>query len=216
MAFPTHSPDRSIYMNDTYAGGGPARPLRPDLGTRRGGGARLRLGLVALGAALAAACAEGRAIFNVDVLSFIADQTDTVPYAAPPIPGIYDTTTVPIELSLLSGLGDSKVDTVRIDVAADLLNVQGTATVYYELHFEADSAAVYTGTPYFSASGSVNGPGVTSLGGTVDNITDPLFSEPTLWVGIRVRVDNSLGSTILGRLALSALDLRIVLDDRVF
>lgn len=203
-------------MNDTIARGGGPDPRRHAGGARRSGAKAVRLGLVALGVALGAACAEGNAIFNVDVLSFLADQTDTIPYAAPPIPGIYDTTTVPVELSLLSGLGDSRVDTVRIDVVADLLNVQGTATVYYELHFEADSAAVYTGTPYFSASGSINGPGVTSLSGSVDNITDPLFSETTLWVGMRVRLDNSSGSTILGELALSALDLRIVLDDRVF
>jgi hypothetical protein len=175
---------------------------------------RFGLVLLALGTA-AVACGEGRAIFNVDVYSFLAGEMDTVPYGAPPIAGTYDTTTVPLELTLLGGLGDSQVDTVRIDAAANLLNTQGAANVSFELHFAEDSDAVYTGTPHFTAAGAVNGPGTTSIGGTAV-LTDSIFSKPTLWVGIRVSVTNPTGTLVTGRLAVNQLDLRIVLDDRVF
>lgn len=174
----------------------------------------IRLGVLICAAALGAACGEGRAIFNVDVYSFLAGGIDTVPYATPPIAGTYAVTTVPLELSLLSGLGDSQVDTVRIDAAADLINTQGTATVYYEIHFAADSASVYTGTPQFSTSGTVNGAATTTIGGFAV-LTDSLFSEPTLWVGLRVRVDNPAAAIVAGELAVKTLTLRIVLDDRV-
>jgi hypothetical protein len=175
----------------------------------------IRFALLLGAAGLAAACGEGRAIFNVDVYSFIAGDIDTVPYAAPPIIGTYDTTTTPIEMSLVAGLGDSQVDTVRITAAADLINVQGSADVTFELYFAADAGSVYSGTPQFTAAGSVNGPGTTQIGGVAE-LTDALFSEPTLWVGIRVQVTNNAAAIVSGELAVTALSVRIVLDDRVF
>jgi hypothetical protein len=122
---------------------------------------------------------------------------------------------VPVEISLLSGLGNSTVDTVRIDAGADVVNAQGSANISFELHFAADSASVYTGTPQFSAAGMVNGAGTVPIGGFVV-LTDSLFSEPKLWLGLRVRVENTAAAVTSGEVAVSMLTVRIVLDDRVF
>ena len=172
---------------------------------------------VCIGTMLAAAagCGEGHAIFNVDVFSFLAGEVDTVDYAAPPVIGAYDTTTTPIEISMFAGLGESSVDTVRIDVAANLINVSGDANIAFEIYFAADSASVYGGAPHFSAAGAVSGADTTAVGGSV-TLTDALFSEPTLWVGIRLGLQNNAASILQGRMALSALDVRIVLNDKVF
>jgi hypothetical protein len=175
----------------------------------------MRLGVLLLGAAAGAACGEGRAIFNVDVLSFIARDIDTIPYAAPPVIGTYSLDATPTEISLLSGLGNSTVDTVQIDAGANLINAQGDATVTFELYFAADQVSVYSGTPYLTASGVVSGAATTPIGAQVV-LTDALFSEPTLWLGIRVRVQNTAAAVVSGDVALTALTLRIVLDDRVF
>lgn len=171
--------------------------------------------LLGAAASLSAGCGEGRAIFNLDAYSFIAGEVDTVPYAAPPIVGTYDTTTTPIEISLLAGLGESNVDTVYINAAADLLNNSGNADVVLEVYFAADSASVYGAAPQFSASGSVNGAETVPIGANVV-LTDALFSEPTLWVGIRVEITNNTVAVVDGRAAVNGLDLRIVLNDQVF
>ena len=172
----------------------------------------LQLGLLAV---LTAGCGEGHAIFNVDVLSFMAGQVDTVDYVAPPVAGVYDTTTTPIEITMFAGLGQSSVDTVRIDAAANLINTSGNANITYEIYFAADSASVYTGLPQVTTSGAVNGAGITSMAGTA-TLTDTLFSEPTLWVGIRLGLQNNTATVLQGRMGMSALDLRIVLNDKVF
>ncbi len=174
----------------------------------------IQLGVLALSLAAAAACGEGRAIFNVDVLSFIGD-IDTVPYVTPPVIGTTSVDAVPVEISLLSGLGNSTVDTVRIDAGADLINVQGSGNVAFELYFAADSASVYTGTPQFAAAGMVNGAGTTPIGGFVV-LSDALFSEPKLWLGLRVQVQNTAAAITSGEVAVTMLMVRIVLDDRIF
>jgi hypothetical protein len=171
--------------------------------------------LAIVAAALAAGCGEGRAIFNIDAYSFLVGEVDTVPYAAPPIIGSYDTTTTPVEVSMLAGLGESNVDTVYIDATANLLNTSGNADILLEFYFAADSASVYSGAPHFFATGSVNGAQTVPIGANVE-LTDALFSEPTLWVGIRVGITNNAATFVDGRAAVTGLDLRIVLNDQVF
>src|SRR5918996_4212810 len=97
------------------------RCLLPATCGARGGGLMKRMLQLGLLAVLTAGCGEGHAIFNVDVLSFMAGQVDTVDYVAPPVAGVYDTTTTPIEITMFAGLGQSSVDTVRIDATADLI-----------------------------------------------------------------------------------------------
>ena len=171
--------------------------------------------LTGLAALFAAGCGEGRAIFNVDVYSFLAGEIDTVHYAAPPIMGTYDTTTAPVEVSLFSGLGDSNVDSVYITGTANLINTSGNAAVRLELYFAPDAGSVYGGTPQFVTTGTVSGAQTVPIGAAVV-LTDSLFSEPTLWVGIRVEITNNAASFVDGQAAINGLDVRIVLNDQVF
>ena len=77
--------------------------------------------LVALSAA-AAGCGQGRAIFDIDVFSFLrATNADTLPYVGPLPPGIPDT--IPVQTIRSLGIGSSSlVDTVRISGSVDFVN----------------------------------------------------------------------------------------------
>jgi hypothetical protein len=176
----------------------------------------LRFALVTgVAALLTAGCGEGRAIFNVDVYSFLAGEIDTLPYSAPPIIGTYDTTSSPVEISLFSGLGDSNVDSVYITGSADLINTSGNASIRLEMYFAADAGSVYSGTPQFVTTGTVNGAETVPIGASVV-LTDSLFSEPRLWVGIRLQITNNAAAFLNGRAAINGVDARIVLNDQVF
>ena len=99
-----------------------------------------------LGAALlSVGCGEGRAIFNVDVYSFLAGTgKDTVPYVF--APGVPDTLSSPAQkISLPPGFGSSVVDSVRITSgAANLINAGGTGTIGFQLYVAADSASTFS------------------------------------------------------------------------
>ncbi len=68
--------------------------------------------LVALTAA-AVGCGEGRAIFDIDVFSFLSNaNADTLPYSGP-LPPLQDT--IPVQTVNSIGIGGSSiVDTVRL------------------------------------------------------------------------------------------------------
>jgi len=71
--------------------------------------------------ALVVACGQGRAIFNVDVLSFMQPSgRDTIPYNLPPsVITITADSFIPVQkISLPSGLGNSSVDSVSVTAAA--------------------------------------------------------------------------------------------------
>jgi hypothetical protein len=80
--------------------------------------------LVLAAALLAAACGEGRAIFNVDIQSFIAGTgNDTIPYVIPP-----GTATASNwqKIDLPPGFGSSIVESATITGAGNLINTGGT------------------------------------------------------------------------------------------
>lgn len=163
---------------------------------------------VAAAAAIAAACGEGRAIFNVDVYSFIQDDVDTIPYAAIPA------TTPPQRVTVL-GLGTSSIETARIVAGGTFLNGNtGTGDVAVRLFFSVDSATTYDpANEKFALAAAALQLNETRLArDSIDLIGDPVFQEAFFFVGLRVETTSA---TATGRFALNELRLRIVLRDEV-
>ncbi len=167
--------------------------------------------LVALTAAAAAGCGEGRAIFDIDVFSFLsATDADTLPYVGP-LSG-----TIPVQTVRSLGIGSSSVvDTVRFIGSVDFVNASGTGNVTFEVFFDTAQSTVYSGTPALSVSGAVT-PGATTPSPFDADIIDPamkqLFLASTVYVGIRA----SATGTIQGTAKLTALRARIVIQDKLF
>jgi hypothetical protein len=170
--------------------------------------------LVALTAA-AAGCGAGRAIFDIDVFSFLsAANADTLPYLGPLPPGVPDT--IPVQTVRSLGIGSSSaVDTVRLIGSVDFVNASGTGSVTFAVYFDSVKSTVYTGTPAFFVNGAVT-PGATTTSPFDVDIIDPamkrLFLASTIYVGIRA----SATGTIQGTAKLSALRARIVIQDKIF
>ena len=170
--------------------------------------------LVALTAA-AVGCGEGRAIFDIDVFSFLSGaKADTLPYVGPLPPGVPDT--IPVQTVRSLGLGSSSVVvTVRFIGSVDFVNASGTGSVTFAVYFDSLKSTVYTGTPWFIVNGAVT-PGATTTSPFDFDIIDPamkrLFLAATIYVGIR---DSATG-TISGTAKLSALRARVVIQDKIF
>jgi hypothetical protein len=169
--------------------------------------------LAALGVALA--CGPGRAIFVVDVYSFMNASADTVHYTVP----IVTTDSIrntPMKVNLLGGLGKSDVDTVTITAGDSIYNATGTGTIAFQIFFASDSTATYAGTPLLSVNGAA-GPGATATSSLNQAVIvgDSLFKQQTLWVGVQARVQ-ATAAPLDGKIKLTALTLRIVLKDKIF
>ncbi len=157
-------------------------------------------------------CGEGRAIFNVDVYSFLKDAgNDSVPYVAP---SPFDTTP-PQPVNLLPiGLGSSVVESVTVSGSVDFVNQAGNGTVGLEFYIDT-VPAVYGGTPAFSVTPVAVTPGNTSpapFQGDLAALSRQLFLSQTVYVGMRA-VASGLA---VGKARLSALRLRIVIQDKIF
>jgi hypothetical protein len=161
-----------------------------------------------------AACGEGRAIFNVDVLSFLADSSEA--YNIPG--GIPQADSAIVEhFSLPPGFGKSSTDSVSATIAASLANTAGGGSVTLSIFFARDSASIFAGTPYVTASsGAVSGVQTVPFGSSTVSINDSVFNASDLWVGIRARFSTNLGPNMTGQLTLTNLSLRVVLQDKVF
>lgn len=171
------------------------------------------LGATLAAAMIAAACGEGRIIFNVDVLSFLsADQGDTVHYLVPGgLSGTVDNP--PIEATILD-LAGAAVESVTITVAADVENATGSGQVAFEIFFGSDSLTLYTGTPYAADTAVVSGVDTVTLApGPIPFGADSVFSNEKVWIGVRASVVANAGPPLEGTLRLSQLRLRIVLND---
>jgi hypothetical protein len=171
--------------------------------------------LVAALAAAAIGCGQGRAIFDIDVFSFLsATNADTLPYVGPLPPGVPDT--IPVQTIKSLGIGSSSiVDTVRLFGSVDFVNRSGTGSVTFQVYFDTAKSRVYTGTPAFSVGGAVT-PGVTTTSPfdipDLPTALKPLFLASTVYVGIRATATG----TIAGTAKLTALRARIVIQDRFF
>ena len=173
------------------------------------------LSLVAALTVAAVGCGQGRAIFDIDVFSFLrATNADTLPYVGPLPPGVPDT--IPVQTIRSLGIGSSSlVDTVRISGSVDFVNRSGTGSVTFQVYFDTVKSAVYTSTPAFSVSGAVT-PGVTTTSPFVipdlSTALKPMFLASTVYVGIRV----SATGAIVGTAKLTALRARIAIQDKFF
>ncbi len=170
--------------------------------------------------AVGAACGEGHAIFNIDVFSFLSGAAnDTLPYTVPATLG--GTAQIPpIAIHLLSGANNSSVDTVTISGGATVHNLAGgPGTLQFTLYFSSDSSTVYATTPILTTSSGA-GPGAVDssliFNATLTSAQDSLFNQPKLFVGMKATLTNPSASTLNGVLRLSALNLRVVLEDKIF
>lgn len=166
-----------------------------------------------LAAALLLACGEGRAIFNVDVLSFIQGEgQDTLHYTIPG--GTAGNADAPaVEVSML-GLAADQLDSVIVTMAADVENVTGAGTIAFAIYFGPDSATVYAPANLYTAdtvavsgadTAAVTPPPVALVG-------DTLFANSTIWVGVRAGIAANPGPPLDGKVRLTVLNLRIVAD----
>ncbi len=177
--------------------------------------------LVVAAALLSAACGEGRAIFNVDVLSFMKPSgKDTIHYNLPTALAFSaDSFITPQKVTLPPGLGKSSVDSVQVTAAALIENQTGTGSIVFEVYFAKDSAAVYGTTPYITGNGTISGTQpstVPLLPPTSVSFADSVFNTDQLWVGVHAGISKNAGADLVGRVRLTTVSLRIVLQDKFF
>ena len=176
--------------------------------------------LILAAALLSAACGTGRAIFNVDVYSFLAGTgKDTVPYAIPPATSASASTEQKINLP--PGFGSSIVDSVRITSGgANLLNTGGTGTIGLELYVAADSLGTFNASalalsiPATSVTGAGTFPVV--ITGDLSPGLNSLFTQSTIWIRIRAIGNNPGVTPVTGKMALTSLQVRVVVQDKIF
>jgi hypothetical protein len=172
---------------------------------------------VALAAAVAG-CGEGRAIFNINVFSFLqAEDVDTIPYLAPLPPGTPDTIPVQQIQLLPIGLEGSVVDSVRVTAQLNFANQNGTGQVGFAVYIDS-VPNVYARPPAFQIP-PVNVTGTaTSQGALATDLAAallPLFDRANLYIGTRVTASAS-SPPVQGVARVTGLDVRIVLQDKVF
>jgi len=168
---------------------------------------------------LVAACGEGRAIFNIDAYSFLAGTgKDTIPYTIPA--GLSGTASTVQKINLPPGFGSSGIDSVRISTGnANLINATGSGSIGFQLFFASDSAATYSAPlalniPPTSVSGAQTVPVV--ITGDLTGVVDSLFKQQTLWMRIAATANNTGVTALTGKGALTALVIRVVLQDKIF
>lgn len=173
---------------------------------------------VVVAALLSAACGEGRAIFNVDIQSFIAGTgNDTIPYIIPP--GTAVTFTVQ-KIDLPPGFGSSIVESATITGAANLLNNGGVGSIGFQLYVASDSASTHL--PAALAldipETAVNGAGTFPL--TINGGLTPAvlatFNESQVWIRLVAKGTNPNVTPVTGDMGINALQLRIIFQDKLF
>ena len=176
------------------------------------------LWVVALTAA-AAGCGEGRAIFDIDVFSFLSSaNADILPYRGPLL-GLPDT--IPAQAMNSLGIGSSSlVDTVRLTGTVSFVNDSGTGTVTFQVYFDSLADSVYTGAFAFGVTADVRPGAITD---SIIDIRDlptalkPLFLASKVYVGIRASATPApLSGPVRGTAKLTALRARIVIQDKIF
>ena len=166
-----------------------------------------------------AACGQGKAIFNVDVYSFMAGTgKDTIPYAV--LPATSTTVSTVQKVSLPPGFGSSSVDSVKITTGnADLRNAGGTGTIGLSLYFASDSAGTYTAPAALNIPATaVSGVNTVSVAitGDISGVVDSLFKQDVLWMRIAATGTNGGATPVTGKGVITALLIRVVLQDKVF
>ncbi len=167
---------------------------------------------------LVPACGQGKAIFNVDVYSFMAGTgKDTIPYAIPPASSSSASTFQRVQLP--PGFGSSVVDSVRITVgSANVINASGTGSLGFSIYFAADSAGTLTAPsaldiPPTSVNGNNTVP--VTISGDLSPAINTLFTNDTVWIRIAAKGTNSGVTPVTGKGAFTALVIRVVLQDKI-
>lgn len=164
-----------------------------------------------------AACAPSHVVLTVDVLSFLrADSLDAFSFSVRG--GVPQTDfTVSRPFTLPDRFGPGKVDSVAVTAGAILESTQGGGTVALDVFFAKDEASLFTGQPHVSAHATVSGVQTdTLLPPTTLSVNDTVFNTPTVWVGVRARVATDTGPEFDARLAVTQLNLRVVMHDQGF
>jgi len=166
------------------------------------------------------ACGQGHAIFNIDVLSFMQGTgKDTIPYFIPPGPGSASASTVQ-SITLPPGFGSSVVDSVRITIgSANLVNTGGSGTMGFQLFFAADSAGTYTAPVALNVPNTaVNGVQTVavSISGDLSGLVDSLFRQDSVFMRVATTGTNPGLTNVTGTSILTALVIRVVLQDKIF
>lgn len=166
-----------------------------------------------------AACGQGKAIFNVDVYSFIQGTgKDTIPYVIPPT--VTATVSTVQKVNLPPGFGSSSVDSVRITNGnGRIMNDSGAGSIGFSIYFASDSAGTY------SAPAALNVPATAvsgkdtvdvAISGDLSGVVDSLFKQNVLWVRIAATAQNTGATFAGGKGVITALMVRVVLQDKVF
>jgi hypothetical protein len=168
---------------------------------------------------MVAACGQGKAIFNVDVYSFMQGTgKDTLSYFIPP--ATPTTVSTVQKISLPPGFGSSVVDSVRITTgSADLHNTSGSGSIGFQLFFASDSAGTYTAPLALNIPATaVSGTQVVSvvITGDLSGVVDSLFRQETVYMRIAATGTNAGATLVSGQGVLTALLIRVVLQDKVF
>jgi hypothetical protein len=176
--------------------------------------------VVLAAALLSAACGPGHAIFNIDVYSFLAGTgKDRVPYAVPPASSV-DSFTVQ-RISLAPGFGNSIVDSVRItNGGANLITSTGAGSIGVRLYVAADSAGTHLpGALALNIPPTpIPGPGTLPvvITGDLTPGLNALFTRDTLWIRLAATGINPNAAPLLGEMVLTALQIRVVMQDKIF
>src|SRR5205809_2682276 len=156
-----------------------------------------------------AACGAARIVVTVDVLSFLRSQgLDAFSFGIRG--GVPQTDLTASRLfSVPSRFGPGRVDSVQVTAGAILESTQGGGTVTLDVFFAKDEAGLFIGQPYVSAQATVSGVQTdTLLPPTTRSVNDTVFSTPDVWVGVRARFATDPGPDMVGRLAVTVLQLR--------
>ena len=183
---------------------------------------------VMLLAAVAAGCGEGRAIFSIDVHSFMTGGTDTLRLPPDPLPGLPPGPTpvrdsiTPVGVDLPTAMSSSIVDTVTLIGNLDVTNPTSSGSLSYDVFFAsvADPAVVYGGAPALTIGPTSFPAGTTtSVPITSQNlaaVVGDAFKGSGLYVGIRAEIFNTGLTALKTTLKLTQLQARIVFQDKIF
>lgn len=185
------------------------------------------LGMGIVIASVTAACGEGRVIFNVDVYSFVqGSHKDTVSYpAVPPFTPSFTISNPAQKISLVPGLGSSLIDTVKVSGSIDVMNQSGgPGTLRFQVYLASDSAGTYAAgrDSLFSPPPTANipaGANTQSVPLNVPNLSpsgNALFTNSSVWIRLAATVSNSGATFMQGKAVLTGLDLRVVVQDKLF
>src|SRR5260370_29272432 len=157
------------------------------------------VGVTLVSAGVAVGCGQGRAIFNVDVYSFLKGTgSDAAAYTVPPaMSGTASSTPQKINLP---GAGSSIIDTVRAFGTANLVNSTGSCSIGLQVYLAADSAGTFNASalaitvPAKNVSGTATTPD--TIRADLSAALDSLFTKSQLWIRL-VASGSNPGATLL-------------------